>query len=493
MAHIDRGLEQGKVLFYPVPRTHGCLDPREGGAMPTTNPGKNRDDREATASRPTVPAETTLREQYQRTLNTLRRTEGAYSRFVPDGVLALLGAHDILDVHLGDMVEKRLTVMFTDIRDFTAMSEHMTSRETFAFLNDYLGHMEPAVRRHGGVVDKFIGDAVMALFPDGADQAVRAALAMREALSAYNDQRRESGLAPVDMGIGLNSGLATLGILGHGERVDSTVIGDVVNVAQRIEGLTKTYRVNILVSEDTLASLDAPHAVAIRFIDRVRVKGRVRPISVYEVFDGDPPATARAKRKHVETFEKAVAYYHLRAIDRALPLFEACAAALPNDTVVEIYLARCRAFVATGAYDGIGELLDHMEWKASYETGLHEMDEQHRTLMDNINRLSDAIQAEDSKAVGEVFSFLERYSIEHFAMEESLMDEYEYPFRDGPKQEHAAFIRGFTTTRDEIISGLHDRILCLFRINLFLYDWLISHSTRVDKHLAAYVADQTSA
>ena len=424
---------------------------------------------------------------YRQTLYTLRKTQAAFGRFVPKDFLKLLGTGDILSVNLGDEVERQLTVMFTDIRNFTSVSEAMSSHETFEFLNAYLGHMEPAVQRHEGIIDKFIGDAVMALFPDRPEKAVEAAIAMREALHYYNERRVKDGYEPIQMGIGLNTGLTTLGVLGHLERMESTVIGDSVNVAQRIEGLTKCYRVGILISEDVLANLEDPNAFSIRFVDRVRVKGRIRPISVYEVFDGDAPELAKAKLACLEMFEKAVAYYHLREIEQALPLFQQCLDATEGDTVAEIYVDRCRRFLADGTYEGIGELLQQVEWLDSYNTGLEDVDSQHRTLLDNINKLAKAIHGDDASAVEEVFAFLARYAVEHFATEDGYMEKYGYPFRDEHRQEHDSFIRGFAATQQEILSGRHDRLIALFRINLFLYDWLISHSTRVDRHFADFV------
>jgi hemerythrin len=428
-----------------------------------------------------------VRAEFRQTLYTLRRTQAVYGRFVPKDFIKLLGDGDILNVHLGNEVEKKITVMFTDIRDFTTLSESMSSRQTFEFLNEYLSHMEPPVQRHGGIVDKFIGDAIMALFPKCAEDAILAALSMREALHYFNTEREKHGLAAVRMGIGLNTGLLTLGVLGHLERMESTVIGDAVNVSQRIESLTKVYKVGILISEDTISTLSDPNEFSIRFVDRVKVKGRHRPISVYEVFDGDETETARTKLTNLDLFEKGVAYYHLREIDLAAPLFETVTASSPNDTVAAIYLERCRNFTKNGIYEGVGELIECIGWNEAFNTGLDDVDEQHRTLLEHINKLSRSIQDDDNTALVDLFDFLGNYGIEHFATEERYMKEYGYPFLTEHEVEHAAFIRGFMSTKQEILSGRHDKLISLFRINLFLYDWLISHSTRFDKHFADFV------
>lgn len=431
-----------------------------------------------------------IRTEYRQTLYTLRQTQDAYGRLVPKDFLHLLGDGNILNIQLGKEMEKRLTVMFTDIRDFTTLSETMSPSETFAFLNAYLGYMEPPIQRHDGIIDKFIGDAVMALFAKTPQNAVEAAISMRKALEYFNQQREKEAQKPIDMGIGLNTGLSTLGILGHLEHMEATVIGDTVNVAQRIESLTKTYKVGILISEDTLTCLDDPDKFFVRFVDRTPVKGRIRPISVYEVFDSDPMELAKGKLATLDTFEKAVAYYHLREIDRALPLLTSCLETVPDDTVVKIYLERCNTFKETGIYDGLSELLHNVQWQDSFNTGIDIVDRQHQTLLININKLAEAIQHKDDKAAAEVFDFLESYAIEHFNTEVEYMRKYDYPFLEDHLQEHGSFVRSFTVTKQEILSGRHDPLLCLFRINLFLYDWLISHSTRIDKHFANYVLDK---
>ncbi len=424
-----------------------------------------------------------LRSDHRQAVYTLRQTREAYGRFVPKAFLGLLGAEDILKVNLGHETEKRITVMFSDIRNFTTLSETMSSGETFAFVNSYLGRMEPAVQMHGGIVDKFIGDAVMAFFPVRAEDALEAAFSMRAALDHYNRRRAREGEPPIGMGIGLNTGLTTLGVVGHMERMETTIIGDAVNVASRIEELTKTYRVGILISEDTLSSLENPEAYSIRFIDRVAVKGRHRPISVYEVFDGDPPEVARGKLSVLDVFEKAVAYCHLGECARAVPLLEQCLKAVPGDPAAGFYLDRCRAEKRDTAW----EFRQQIAWRDEFDTGLADVDAQHRGLLDNINKLSEAIQSEDSAQVGEVFDFLAAYGVEHFETEEAYMRRYDYPFLPEHQREHAAFVKTLLATRREILSGRHDKLLCLFRVHQFLYDWLISHSTRTDKHFAHFV------
>ncbi|MBE7380096.1 MAG: ammonium transporter [Leptolyngbya sp. SIO1E4] len=266
----------------------------------------------------------------------------AYSRFVPHEFLQLLQKDSILDVHLGDQTQQEMSVLFADIRNFTALSEQMTPAENFQFINAYLSHMEPAIVDNGGFIDKYIGDAIMALFPGSADQAVRSAIAMLRSLNAYNCDRGAKGYAPVYNGIGINSGSMMLGTVGGPSHMDSTVISDTVNLAARIEELTKRYEVPLLISWDTLMRLQNPNDYAYRLIDRVQVRGRTEPVSIFEVFDADPIAIRDKKQQLKTVFETALTQLNMGKYAAALAGFETCIQAVPEDGVAIQHRDRCR-------------------------------------------------------------------------------------------------------------------------------------------------------
>jgi hemerythrin len=169
----------------------------------------------------------------------LSTTTDAYSRFVPREFLHLLGIDDIRKVEVGQQVERKMTILFADIRAFTSLSESMSPQENFNFLNAYLVQMEPVITAHGGFIDKYIGDGIMALFPDSPDAALRCAQAMLQRLDDYNTGRERAGYRPIKVGIGINTGIVILGTIGGASRMDGTVIGDAVNLAARLERLTK--------------------------------------------------------------------------------------------------------------------------------------------------------------------------------------------------------------------------------------------------------------
>ena len=283
-----------------------------------------------------------LNQNLERSLDAESELTDAYGRFVPHQFLNLLGYESIIDVNLGDQVQEEMSVLFADIRDFTTLSETMSPQENFNFINAYLSRMEPAITSNNGFIDKYIGDAIMALFSDFADDAVKAGIAMLNILTNYNEHRQSVGYIPIQIGIGINSGSLMLGTVGGKSRMDSTVISDAVNLASRIEGLTKDYGVPLLISQETLERLRNPADYAIRIVDKVQVKGKSQYVIVYEVFDADPPGILAAKLANLPTYTEAMLLCDRKEFREAGKLFEECLRTNPSDRVARIYLKRCR-------------------------------------------------------------------------------------------------------------------------------------------------------
>ncbi|NEQ35536.1 MAG: AAA family ATPase [Okeania sp. SIO3I5] len=269
------------------------------------------------------------------------RLYDACQRFVPEQFLSFLEKKSIIDVELGEQVEREMTVLFSDIRGFTTISEQMTPGENFAFINEYLGYMEPQIQKHGGFIDKYIGDAIMALFPNSADDALKGAIAMLEELKKYNLSRQQKNINPLRIGIGLHTGKLILGTVGGLRRMDGTVIGDAVNLSSRVEGLTKTYGVSLLITHQTLARLNNPVEYDLRFIEQVKAKGKAKAVGLFEVFAADVPELRAAKNATKEKFEKAVILYHQKSFVEAGRLFEECVAENGGDHTASSYLERC--------------------------------------------------------------------------------------------------------------------------------------------------------
>jgi len=283
-------------------------------------------------------------EREQFTIQLLQLNQ-AFERFVPSEFLRILNKQSIVDVQLGDQVEQEMSVLFSDIRDFTTLSEQMNPEENFRFINSYLSRISPGIREHQGFIDKYIGDAIMALFSGGADNAVKAGIAMLNKLVEYNQHRTNSGYKPIHIGIGINTGLLMLGTVGEPNRMDGTVISDAVNLASRTEGLTKNYGVSLLITHQTFQRLQNPTDYAIRRIDEVKVKGKSDYVTIYEVFDADPPELKAAKLATLPTFTEAMSFYLHNDYAAAAERFTVCEQTCPKDTVVQIYLERCKGWL----------------------------------------------------------------------------------------------------------------------------------------------------
>lgn len=268
-------------------------------------------------------------------------TNWATQRFVPFPFLELLGKESIRQVSRGDHVALDITVLFADIRGFTTYAESKGAEETFRFINRYLAIMEPEIHRRKGFINDFFGDGIMALFQDP-DGAVDAAVGMFQSLNRFNEELRGEGEEEVRIGIGIHSGTLMLGTIGGQERLDCTVIGDPANFASRVEGMTKIYGSNLLISEATLAALREPDRVAVREVDRVRAKGKREPVTIFEVLDGDDEALAKEKEGIQVLFDSSLEAYRAGDFVAAAEGFERCIREAPRDEASALYAQRCR-------------------------------------------------------------------------------------------------------------------------------------------------------
>ena len=210
-----------------------------------------------------------------------------FHSFVPEPFLRMLGLQDPAHTTLGLSREAELTVLFADVRDFTALSEQLGSAGTFAFLNACFDVLVPIINAHGGLVDKYIGDALLALFPSPS-RAVDAAAALVAAAPTIPSPF-EASLGPVRIGVGLNTGRLVLGTVGVSDRLQTTVIGDVVNTAARIESLTKELRTPTLMAETTCTHTERQT----RYVGSFELRGKGHPVRLHQLLDAlHPPERA---------------------------------------------------------------------------------------------------------------------------------------------------------------------------------------------------------
>lgn len=273
--------------------------------------------------------------------------KGAFEKYVsPDLVDSILA--DPKKLNLGG--EKReLSVMFSDIRGFTNISEKMGASELAKFMNDYLTPMTEIILEDKGTIDKYMGDAIMAIFgapvsyANHAHQAVYAALRMLEKLDQLKLLWKEQGLPAIEIGIGVNTGDMSVGNMGSTRIFSYTVMGDSVNLGSRLEGLTKEYGVRLIVSEFTHAQLGQEFVC--RQLDRVKVKGKNKPVTIYEVMGLASHPKAQEWKTLADSFEQALNHYYQSQFVEAQKLFQELAQ--KNDLTSEIYSERCALWLET--------------------------------------------------------------------------------------------------------------------------------------------------
>ena len=293
------------------------------------------------AYRARMDAEAEAKETLRRAHAELERINAAQARFVPSEFLRFLRRESIVDVMLGDSTLQTMTVLFSDIRSFTTISEGMAPPDIFAYLNAYLQRIGPLVREHNGFIDKYIGDAVMGLFPASSSDALRAAVALQTELRIFNltlDRERKPRVAA---GVGIHTGQVMLGTIGERGRMETTVIADAVNAASRLESATKTFGCPILVSRQAYDALVDPGEFLFRRLGSVHVKGKSEVIEAYECFSGDAPEVIERKVRGAERFDEALTALHAGNVASARNGFAALADADHDDGPACYFLARC--------------------------------------------------------------------------------------------------------------------------------------------------------
>ncbi|MGK5093819.1 adenylate/guanylate cyclase domain-containing protein [Deltaproteobacteria bacterium TL4] len=269
-----------------------------------------------------------------------------FEKFVPKPFLDRIASEGLENIELGKAHDETIAILFADIRSFTSLAETMTSQETLNFLNSYFKRMTLPIQKQNGFIDKFIGDAIMALFAESevnaqkAQRAVNAAIGMQNALVLYNIHRKNSGYIPVSVGIGVHIDSATIGTVGTEYRMDSTVLGDAINLASRLEGLTKIYQCHTIISAQTFDLLEDTSGILYRELDIVNVKGKSKPVRIIDIFNSGSEEIRDLKLKSLNDFQEGVTRFRNREWEESSKLFEQCLRIFPADITAKMYIKR---------------------------------------------------------------------------------------------------------------------------------------------------------
>jgi adenylate cyclase len=281
-------------------------------------------------------------------ISSEKRLKSTMSRYMDPGIADQLLASGA-ELLGGKNVEA--TVLFSDIRGFTTLTEQLGAQGTVMLLNEYFTLMVDCIQHEEGMLDKFIGDAIMAAFgipvrhEDDADRAVRASIAMIETLNKWNNQRISEGRLPVNIGIGLNTDTVVSGNIGSNKRMDFTIIGDGVNLASRLESACKQYGTKILISEFTMRKLQGTYRQ--REIDLVVVKGKTQPVAIYEILAYHTMESFPRIGEVLGMFKDGLSAYRARKWDAAMKIFGECLAINPNDKPSQLYIERVQILKRT--------------------------------------------------------------------------------------------------------------------------------------------------
>ncbi len=286
-------------------------------------------------------------EELKRNLKAEQEINKAINKFVPNEFISALGKKGITDVQLEDHTEREVTVLFSDIRGYTSLSEKLSPTENFKFVSNYSAQMGPIIRSNGGFINQYLGDGIMALFIDNPEGALKAAIEMHQINNQNNNQRMHEGNPDLTIGIGIHTGPLIMGVLGDEDRFDAATISDTVNAAARVEGLTKQYGCNILLSDASIRKVNESQ-FGLRYLEPVQVKGKKQVIKIYECFDGDKPALLDLKTKSLLSFKEASIAYLNKDFEKAINLFEDIPKRNLEDHTAHLFLKKSETFLKAG-------------------------------------------------------------------------------------------------------------------------------------------------
>jgi adenylate cyclase len=302
--------------------------------------------------------EKNIREANERE-QAMRLVYEAAEKFVPYAFIGSLGHTLITDVKLGDQVEKVVTVLFTDIREFATLSEKMTPEANFAFICAFNEKMGPIIRKHNGFINQYLGDAIMAIFPEKASDAIAAAIEMQQAVSELNSRRHEKNYPHIQVGIGMHTGPLIMGITGDNERLDAATISDTVNTASRIESLTKYYKSDILITDACAREVEDDAPFYLRPLGKVQVKGKKESIAIYDCFAPMAGEAVPKKLATLDIFNSAINSYLSRSFTHALISFQQVLDQNPEDRTAHFFLGKTARYISSGVpedWEGVEEM-----------------------------------------------------------------------------------------------------------------------------------------
>ncbi|MBF0284174.1 MAG: hypothetical protein HQL51_06915 [Magnetococcales bacterium] len=403
----------------------------------------------------------------------------AAEQFVPMRFLQRLGRKSLMDVRLGDYVHRNMTVFFSDMRDFSSLTERMTPLENLRFLNSYLKQIEPPITEHGGFIDKFLGDGCMALF-DTAEQAVAASGLILHRLKAYNQGRGRAGYDPIRIGIGLHSGGLALGAVGSAVRMDGTAVGDAVNLAARIEALTKPLELPLLLSGSSFFQLSRAQRRKGRLVAWLPVKGRTIPTPIYAWQDEAIPEW-NVGLGECSPFPLALLRIQQGRWDRAARLLHDCRKRFPDDPIFARQERICAEKIASRTDREEAALSQPPRWRPEYRSGDAAIDDRYAALIHWLAQGWSELPDVGVAVWAQTFQELLRTRIlPGFREEEERMAATNVPDLADHRLEHDAFAAFCREMDHELRDPQRGMEAFLFTFSM-VSEWILAHPAKRDR------------
>ncbi|GBF43934.1 adenylate cyclase family protein [Leptospira ellinghausenii] len=287
--------------------------------------------------------------------NRLEASNEVYAKFVPLRLIQLFSKKLDSKVKRGDFIVKQMSVLSSDIRDFTAISETLSPEETFLFLNDYLKQVGPIIRSHNGFIEKYVGDAIFALFEKEPEDALSSAIQMHKTIAKWNAESHNHRVGEIQIGVGIHFGELMLGIVGEEQRIESAVLSDSMGVANSLESMTKKYGAKIILSLDALLELKEPDSYPHRLLDFIKIPAKQKLIGIAQVLVDGVEETFHLKIQTKEQFEESVNLFWDGDFQGAESGFTSVLKQDPSDKAAYLYLERAKQYIQNGPPPGFGK------------------------------------------------------------------------------------------------------------------------------------------
>lgn len=287
--------------------------------------------------------------------NRLEASNQVYAKFVPLRLIQLFTQQSKTRVKRGDFIVKQMSVLSSDIRDFTAISETLSPEETFLFLNDYLRQVGPTIRSHNGFIEKYVGDAIFALFEKQPEDALSAGIEMHKTIARWNKESKPHRIGDIQIGVGIHFGELMLGIIGEEQRIESAVLSDSMGVANSLESMTKKYGAKIILSLDALLELKHPDSYPHRLLDFIKIPAKQKLIGIAQVLVEGVEESFDLKLKTKDQFEESVNLFWDGEFEKAGAGFRVVFGIDPSDKAAKLYLERTELYAQNGPPPGFGK------------------------------------------------------------------------------------------------------------------------------------------